>query len=140
MLLHGLLEAHAAVEHQEPDPQAEIEVLLQRVPQEIVSSGLVDQPVDPLVELHQGVIVARVDTVQLCHQRFHCGSFAGPRSLGGKPSCVALHLDSDLRDSSQVGDVDIGHKSPPVGDEADQVLVSQPLQSFTDGGSTELQL
>src|SRR5437879_10292075 len=72
VLVHSLAEPHLAVDHQVPEPQAEVEVALEGGLEERVVRGPIDLAVDLLVEPHQLTLVTHalalkdIDTVFDC--------------------------------------------------------------------------
>src|ERR1700724_2243691 len=108
VLLDRLSQPHSVIEDEVPEPQAEVEVPLQRVLEKRVSRRAVDVAVDLLVELHELAGVGRLDSVQPLEEVADDLFLTRTDALSGQPRRVALEDDPDLGDAREVRDVDVG--------------------------------
>ena len=107
----GVVEPGHAVESEEPDPEGEDVVLLERRLDERVVRAPVDVTVDALVELDQRPFVAGIaDAGQLVQQRPCDRPVLGARALGGAAGGEALERETRLRQCPEVTDVDAARR------------------------------
>ena len=103
MLLHRVLEARDAVEREEPDPEREDVVLVERLLEERVVRAAVDVAVDALVEVDQRALVgAVVDLLELGEQSVDRLAVGRRRPLGREPRRAGLERVPHLREPGQV--------------------------------------
>ena len=85
MLPDRVLEARHPVEREEPDPQREHVVAVERRREERVVRAPVDVPVDPLVDIDQEALVGGGQPAELVDQRDRLLAVGGGRSLSREP-------------------------------------------------------
>ena len=140
MLGDGFFQSNPAIKAEEPDTKTEVEAFLEHRLQEGVAGGLIDLPVNALIEAHESVDVGFIDFRQFRNQRFHQRAIGGAGAIGSQPGGVALELDPHLGKAMEVGEVDVADERPPMRDEGDQIFVSQSLQRLADRRSSQAEL
>ena len=134
----GVVEPGDAVEGEEPDPQRQGVVLVQRRLDERVVRAAVDVAVDALVELDQRPLVARVgDAGQLGEERARDLAVVGVRALGGEARGEALERDPRLREQREVADVDGRDDDAAPGIDLDELLLRERAQRLAHGRAPE---
>ena len=125
----GVVEPGDAVEREEPDPQRQGVVLVERRLDERVVGTALDVAMDALVELDQRPLVARVgEAGQLGEEGAGDLAVVGVRTLGGEARSEALERDSRFREEREVADVDRGDDDAAPRIDLDELLLRERAQ------------
>src|SRR5438552_1910179 len=133
MLGDGFFQSNPAIKAEEPDTKTEVEAFLEHRLQEGVAGGLIDLPVNALIEAHESVDVGFIDFRQFRNQRFHQRAIGGAGAIGSQPGGVALELDPHLGKAMEVGEIDIADERAAVWDEGMQCRLWRAAPRRTSG-------